>query len=69
LDILTDIDGIGLVRLKSEDVVRHRIVKAIIDKYNAFDADNQSYRNERDRDRNKSRYRKEPVQESKKEEE
>lgn len=33
LDILTDIDGVGLVRLKSEDVVRHRLVKAIIDRY------------------------------------
>jgi len=37
LDILTDIEGVGLVRLKSEDVVRHRLVKAIIDRYNAFD--------------------------------
>ncbi len=69
LDILTDIDGIGLVRLKSEDVVRHRIVKAIIDKYNAFDADSQSYRNDRDRARNKTSYRNKPVQESRKEEE
>jgi len=34
---LTDIEGVGLVRLKSEDVVRHRLVKAIIDRYNAFD--------------------------------
>jgi phosphate starvation-inducible protein PhoH and related proteins len=37
LDILPSIDGVGLIRLQSEDVVRHRLVKAIIDKYADFD--------------------------------
>lgn len=53
LDILTDIEGVGLVRLKSEDVVRHRLVKAIIDKYNAFDEDRKAYRDDKSRYRGK----------------
>ncbi len=34
LDILGGLDGIGVVRLKPEDVVRHRLVKEIIIAYN-----------------------------------
>lgn len=34
LDALKDIDGIGMVRLNQNDVIRHRIVKQIIE---AFD--------------------------------
>ncbi len=37
LDILTDLEGVGLVRMNSEDVVRHRLVKAIIDRYQEDD--------------------------------
>ena len=37
LDILSDINGIGRVRLSADDVVRHRLVKDIILKYNASD--------------------------------
>ena len=33
LDILSDVDGIAKIFLTAEDVVRHRLVKAIIDKY------------------------------------
>ena len=36
LRILSNIDGIGILRLTSEDVVRHRLVKQIIDAYDAF---------------------------------
>lgn len=49
LDILTDIEGVGLVRLNSDDVVRHRLVKAIIDRYNAHDEDRKDYRNGKSR--------------------
>ena len=33
LNILSDIDGIAVVKLTSSDVVRHRLVKLIIDAY------------------------------------
>ncbi len=33
LDILSDIEGIGILRLNSSDVVRHRLVKQIIEAY------------------------------------
>ncbi|MDF1697312.1 MAG: PhoH family protein [Saprospiraceae bacterium] len=37
LDILSDINGIGRVRLSADDVVRHRLVKDIILKYDESD--------------------------------
>lgn len=37
LDILPSIPGIGEIRLSAEDVVRHRLVKEIIRKYDASD--------------------------------
>lgn len=37
LDILTDINGIGHVELDADDVVRHRLVREIILKYNKSD--------------------------------
>ena len=37
LDILSGINGIGRVRLSADDVVRHRLVKDIILKYNESD--------------------------------
>lgn len=37
LDVLKGIDGIGIVRLTPDDVVRHRLVKAIIVAYNEAD--------------------------------
>jgi len=46
LDILTELDGIGLVRLDAEDVVRHRLVKSIIKAYNKSDAEYQKQREE-----------------------
>ena len=35
LDILNDIDGIGFCQLDKNDVVRHQLVKNIIDAYNS----------------------------------
>lgn len=37
LHILKDVEGIGFVRLNSKDVIRHKIVKAIIDAYDKAD--------------------------------
>ena len=37
LDILSDINGIGRVRLTADDVVRHRLVKEIILRYDESD--------------------------------
>ena len=38
LHLLRDVDGIGTIYLNEEDVVRHRLVKEIIKKYNESDA-------------------------------
>jgi phosphate starvation-inducible PhoH-like protein len=38
-DILADIDGVGFVRLRSGDVVRHRIVQDIVDAYARHELD------------------------------
>ena len=53
LDILTGIDGIGLVRLDAEDVVRHRLVKSIIKAYNKSNEEYQK-RKEEERERRKA---------------
>lgn len=47
LDILTEINGIGRVDLSADDVVRHRLVKEIIKKYNISDQQRQAEREER----------------------
>ncbi len=39
LDILGDVEGIGVVRLTADDVVRHRLVKKIINAFDAADAE------------------------------
>ena len=36
-EILTGIDGLAFVYLSSRDVVRHRIVQAIVEAYRRFD--------------------------------
>lgn len=38
VQVLKKVDGIGLVRLDAQDVVRHRLVKKIIDSYDRFEA-------------------------------
>ena len=37
LDMLQNVNGIGVVRLNENDVVRHRLVKEIIRAYAQFD--------------------------------
>lgn len=39
VQLLKNIDGIGMIHLDTSDVVRHRLVKAIIKAYNQSDAD------------------------------
>ena len=39
LDLLGDLEGVGTIRLTAEDVVRHRLVKEIIKKYDESDAE------------------------------
>jgi phosphate starvation-inducible PhoH-like protein len=41
-EILSKIDGVGFVYLDKSDVVRHKLVKDIIDAYEKFNADNNS---------------------------
>ena len=36
LDILSDIEGIALLKLNASDVVRHRLVKQIIEAYDKY---------------------------------
>jgi len=55
LDILTNLDGIGLVKLDEEDVVRHRLVKSIIKAYNKSDEENQKRWEEKRRQKREER--------------
>ena len=41
LDILKDVKGIGFVEMNVEDVVRHRLVKDIVQAYDKFDVQQQ----------------------------
>ena len=66
LDILTDLDGIGMVKLDEEDVVRHRLVKSIIKAYNKSDLENQQrWEEERERKRKERESRNSRVTEKK----
>jgi len=48
LDILTDINGVGYVQLDADDVVRHRLVKEIILRYNKSDEHKRAKYHKRD---------------------
>lgn len=37
--ILTDVDDIGMITFGSEDVIRHKLVRRIVDAYDADDAE------------------------------
>ena len=39
MDILKNVQGIGYVEMTSEDVVRHRLVKEIVEAYDKYDTD------------------------------
>ena len=55
LDRLSEIDGIQLVRLSASDVVRHRLVKQIIDAYSKIEADEAEKRAKRKAEREKAK--------------
>ena len=42
MDILKNVQGIGYVEMTSEDVVRHRLVKEIVEAYDQFDNEEMS---------------------------
>ena len=48
LGALGEVKGIGVVRLSSEDVVRHRLVKAIINAFEKLEAEDKRKKEERD---------------------
>jgi phosphate starvation-inducible protein PhoH and related proteins len=48
LRILDNIDGIGILHLANEDIVRHRLVKAIVTAYDKLDEDEKQARFERE---------------------
>lgn len=55
LERLSEIDGIGLVRLSASDVVRHRLVKQIIDVYSKIEAEEADIRAKRKAEKEKER--------------
>jgi len=55
LDRLSEIDGIGLVRLSAADVVRHRLVRQIIDAYSKIESDEAESRAKRKAEREKAK--------------
>ena len=42
LDILNDVEGIGIVELNRKDIVRHKLVTRIVNAYEKFDKTNNS---------------------------
>ena len=55
LDRLSEIDGIGLVRLSAADVVRHRLVRQIIEAYSNIEAEEAEKKEKRKAEREKAR--------------
>lgn len=49
--LLEGLDGVGVVELQTEDVVRHRLVKEIIRAYEKADAEQRRWRQQRDEER------------------
>ncbi|NDF61145.1 MAG: phosphate starvation-inducible protein PhoH, partial [Crocinitomicaceae bacterium] len=46
LDVLKDVEGIGVVRLTQQDVIRHPLVKKIIDAFDKREQLEKTLRNE-----------------------
>lgn len=56
LDALRDVDGIGIVRLNQNDVIRHPLVKRIIDAFDVAEAKDEERKQER-KEEDERRYR------------
>jgi phosphate starvation-inducible PhoH-like protein len=54
LDVLTDVEGIGVVRLGQSDVIRHSLVKRIIDAFDVAEAEERKRKEEEKNTKNKS---------------
>lgn len=52
LDALNDVEGIGIVRLNQNDVIRHPLVKRIIDAFEKAEAEDQRRKDEKDKEKN-----------------
>ncbi len=50
LDALKDVDGIGIIRLNQSDVIRHPLVKKIIDAFEKAEAAEQKLKDEKDKE-------------------
>ncbi|KEO75126.1 PhoH family protein [Anditalea andensis] len=55
LGVLRDVKGIGVVKLSGKDVIRHRLVKSIIEAYDKDDLENERRKNEYRGNKNKDR--------------
>ncbi len=52
LDALQGVEGIGIVRLNQNDVIRHPLVKRIIDAFEKAEAEDQRRKDEKDKEKN-----------------
>lgn len=52
LDALQGVEGIGIVRLNQNDVIRHPLVKRIIDAFDKAEAEDQRRKEEKDKEKN-----------------
>lgn len=52
LDALQGVEGIGIIRLNQNDVIRHPLVKRIIDAFDKAEAEDQRRKDEKDKEKN-----------------
>lgn len=64
VDILTGVEGISVINLTTEDVVRHRLVKEIIKAYEKIEAEDRARRERRKAEQNADREELRPDRES-----
>jgi phosphate starvation-inducible PhoH-like protein len=57
LDILKDVEGIGIIRLGQSDVIRHSLVKRIVDAFDKAEEIEKNERMQRDKEKRKDHHR------------
>jgi phosphate starvation-inducible protein PhoH and related proteins len=55
IDVLKDVKGIGFTHFRSKDVVRHPLVQRIVEAYDRFDLEQETLREEQQRQRREAR--------------
>ncbi len=50
LDILTDVEGIGIVRLQQSDVIRHPVVKRVIEAFEKQEQKDKALKEQKDKE-------------------